>query len=148
MLCCFDGRHPNVLIVFHVCQTLSMHPQDMWNGWQHIHDRLYLASHPTPPWRWLGGLQILQNLGPHLWCSVAWRMEGISMYGLYHRPIKPFPFINKKYEKDGNPPMTTCTSHHIPHLPGDGLVVFKSGKILAHCFSGLLPGWRASVCMC
>ena len=52
------------IIAVNVCQTIPIHPQDMRKGWQHIHRHLYFASHPTPTCRWLGGLQVLQNLDP------------------------------------------------------------------------------------
>ena len=69
------------------------------------------------------------------------------MYGLHPRLVKSFPCIHKTCENGRNPSIVTYSLYHsIVHLPGDGLVVFKSGKILAHCFSGLLPGWRVSMC--
>ena len=49
---------------------------------QLIHGHLYLVSQPTPPWEWLRGLQILQNLDLHTWWPVAW-MEGIPVYKLH-----------------------------------------------------------------
>ena len=45
------------------------------------------------------------------------------MYVLHSRLVRPYSCINKTCEKGGNQTMVTCTSHHIPHLPGDGLVV-------------------------
>ena len=42
----------------------------------------------TPPWESLCGLQILPELGPYYWRSVAW-MEGIPVYGLLSRLVKP-----------------------------------------------------------
>ena len=122
-------------------------PQDMWNGGQPVHDHLYLTSHATPPWGWLSCLYILQNLGPQLCWSVAW-MEGIHLYVSHPRLVRPFPYTHKTCEKGDNPSITTCTSYHIPHLPGDGLVVCGSCKILAHNVGGMLPGWRISTCMC
>ena len=76
-------------------------------------------------------------------------MKGIPVYGygLHPRLFRPSPCINKTCKKGGNPSMVTCTSHHIPHLPGDGLVVCKSCKIwhiIALVVCGL-DGWHPFV---
>ena len=74
-----------------------MHPQDMQNVCQSTHGHLYFVPQPTPPWEWLGGLQILQNFDPHIWLSVAW-MEGISVYRLHPRHARPDICLHKMYE--------------------------------------------------
>ena len=63
-------------------------------------------------------------------------MEVILVYELLSRLVRTFPCINKACEKGGNPSMTTCIAYHIPHLPGDGLMVRKS-KIWSYNFGGL-----------
>ena len=89
-------------------------------------------------------LQIEPNLDPHLGMSVAW-IEGISVYMLHPRLVRPFPCIHKICEMYVNPSMATSTLYHNPHLPGDGVVVCKSCNTLTHIFGGTWPGWRASI---
>ena len=59
-----DGGHPYLLVTPQALETFHMSPQGMWNIWQLIHGYLNLVSHSKPSWRWLVGLQMLQNLGP------------------------------------------------------------------------------------
>ena len=75
-----------------------------------------------PPWEWLGGLKILRNLDPHIWWSVV-RMEGISVYKLHPRHVRPYPRLHKRCEMYQHPSIATCTSYNISHIPGDGVVV-------------------------
>ena len=60
-------------------------------------------------------LQILPNLDPHLWWSMAW-MEDISVYGLLHRLVRPMTRIHNTCGSVCNPSIATGTSYHIPHL--------------------------------
>ena len=71
VVCGLDGGHPHVCVTSKACENFPIYPQDMWYIWQPIHGHLYLTSHPTPSWGWLGGLQILSDLGPHLGWYVA-----------------------------------------------------------------------------
>ena len=75
-------------------------------------------------------------------------MEGIHVYRLLSRLVRPFPCINKTCEIYGNPSMATCITSHITHLPVDGLIVCKSCKIWSYIIGGMWYGWRASTCMC
>ena len=63
------------------------------------------------------------------------------------RLMLSFPCIHTTCEIYGNPSIVTCTSHHIPHLTVDGLVVRISCQPLAHILGGLWPGWREPICM-
>ena len=91
--------------------------------------------------------KILPDLGPRLGRYVTW-MEGIPMYGMYSRLFIPYPCINKTCENGGKSSRATDMLYHNPHLPVNGLVVYKYYKILAHSFGGMWHGWRASTCMC
>ena len=64
------------------------------------------------------------------------------------RLVMSFPYINRICENGGNPSIATYTSHHIPYLHGDGLMVCKSCKIWSYSFGGLWFGWKTSMCMC
>ena len=47
------GWHLSALIVSQDCQTLSMHPQDMWNGYQHIHSLwFHITTYTTMRMAW------------------------------------------------------------------------------------------------
>ena len=69
------------------------------------------------------------------------------MYGLHPWIVIHFPYIHKTSEMYGNSSMATGTFHHKIHLPGKGLVVYKSRKILAHILGGLWPGRWAFLCI-
>ena len=58
-------------------------------------------------------LQIPPNLNPHLGRYVAW-MEGITVYVLHPRLVRPFSYINKICEMYVNPSMATtpCITTH------------------------------------
>ena len=62
---------------------------------------LILVLQPTPPCDTFGGLQILQNLGPHLRWYVNW-MEGIPVCKLHHRHVRPSPCLHKTCQVYGN----------------------------------------------
>ena len=68
---------------------------------------------------------------------------------LHLRLFGYFPCIHKTCEMYSNPSTSICTSHHIPHPPGDGLVVCRSRFIQpwAHILGDLWPGWWASLYM-
>ena len=83
------------------------------------------------------------NLGTQLWWSAVW-IKGIHLYGFYPRLVKPFSCIHKTCEKSDNPYMSTCTPNHIMYIPGYGLVVHISCKVLANTFRDMMPGWRVS----
>ena len=44
VLHCVDGWDPSMLIMSKTCETVYMHPQDVWNGWQSIHDLWFTTS--------------------------------------------------------------------------------------------------------
>ena len=66
------------------------------------------------------------------------------MHVLYPMLVRPFPYMYKTSARGGNPYMATVTIYHSSHTPGDGLVVSRLCRILAHSFGGLWPEWRAS----
>ena len=91
-------------------------------------------------------LHILPNLVPQFGYSVAW-MDSIQGYSLYSSVAIHYLCTHKTCGMGDNTSMTTCTLYQIQHLPGDGLVVCRSYKLLAHSFGGMWPGLRASTCM-
>ena len=80
---------------------------------------------------------------------MVWIKDFHHAYMLHPRLLRYCPCIHKTCEMYDNPSMVTCTSDHIPHLPGDGLLVCRSRFIQpwAHILGGLWPGWRASLYM-
>ena len=100
------------------------------------------TSHHIPHLHVDGVVDIMQTLSalePYLGRSMTW-VEGIPIYRLQSRLVRSFICTCKPCEKYGDQSMATCTSHHIPHLPDDGLVVCRSYKILGHSFGGLWSG--------
>ena len=127
--------HPRLVKTFHAStrsvKRVAIHP------WQLVP---HITSHP--PCRWLGGLQILQNIGPQLWWYVAW-MEGAHIYVLYPRLARPLSYIHKTCGIYGHPSMPTGTLDHNPHFHVDVMVVLQ----ILPDLGPHIPGWRASLCM-
>ena len=115
----------------------------MWNVWQPIHGHLHLTSHPTSSCVGLvvcGSCQPCAHIVGDLWpeCRVSTFMDCIpGLPALSHE-------INETCEEGDNPLMAADISYHNPH-PGNGLIVWKSCKILAPCFGGLWSEWRVSI---
>ena len=88
----------------------------------------HIIPHPAPCWERLHDLQTLQILDSSLW----WWMESFSMCKFHPRHIWYFQCLHKTCEIYGNSSMAIGTSFYIPHLPGDGWLVCRCYKILAH----------------
>ena len=65
------------------------------------------------------------DLGPHIGRSVAW-MEGIHVYVLISRLVKPFPCTNKTCKNGGKQVMATDTSSTPPCEWFDGLQILQN----------------------
>ena len=67
------GQDLSVLIVSHDCQTLLMHPQDMWKILEHIHCMCFFTYQYTTTLEWLSGLAVLTKYNDTAW--VLWSLD-------------------------------------------------------------------------
>ena len=108
-----------------------MHPQDMWDIWQPIHDHWSLYHKTHLPRNDLVVWKSCRTLD-HIFGGVYGLDKGITMCNFHPRNVRPFPCLHKTCKKYGNSSMETCASYHILHLHGEGMVVCRSWNLLLH----------------
>ena len=138
-----DEQDPGV-IMSHACQTLPIHPQNMWNMWQHIHGICSACNIIYQPEDGMVDLQFLPNLVPQLCYSVAW-MDCISVYWLWFSVIRPCPCTHKTWGMGDNIFMACGSSLYSTLNPEDVLVVLQfPPSIWSHSLGALRLGWTGS----
>ena len=81
VICGLIEHHLSVLIVSQACQTFSMHPQNIWNWWQHIHGLWFqIRTHTTTMMAWWCCISCQSNTTAWVLCGlVGWHFSALIM---------------------------------------------------------------------
>ena len=137
----FDGLLPGwrvftYIVTSQACESFSMYPQNTCNVWPPMNGQWYLVSQPRL-WWWLGGFLDPAKPGPTLWevCGLDRRHPYVCVTP---HTCETFHMHPKDMWNVCQPIHGHWSSHHNPHLTGNGLVVRKYCKTLTHIF-GITP---------